>query len=36
MRKLIFGLAFSLILTFVISVAPVLANAPAGNVPCCP
>ena len=26
MRKLMFGLAFSLILTFVISVAPVLAK----------
>jgi hypothetical protein len=36
MRKFIFSLAFSLILTIVISVAPVLAQAPAGNVPCCP
>jgi hypothetical protein len=36
MRKLILGLAFALILSVVTSVAPVLALAPAGNVPCCP
>jgi hypothetical protein len=35
MRKLIFSLALALILSVVMSVAPVLAHGPAGNVPCC-
>ena len=35
MRKLVLGLAFALILTVVTTVAPVLAQGPAGSVPCC-
>jgi hypothetical protein len=34
MRKLVFSLTLALILSVVMSVAPVLA-APAGSVPCC-
>jgi hypothetical protein len=35
MRKLVFSLAFTLILSLVTVVTPILAQGPAGNVPCC-
>lgn len=34
-RKLVFSLAFAVILSLVTTVATVLAVAPAGSVPCC-